>query len=45
MHPEYKDLDLSRLEGCRVFLDGRGGFDRERVEAAGLRYLAIGAGH
>ena len=42
-HPEYAELDLSAFEGCRVFLDGRGAFDRGRVEAAGMRYLAIGA--
>ena len=43
-HPEYRELDLACLDGCRVFLDGRGAFDRERVEAAGLRYIAIGLG-
>ncbi len=43
-HPEYAALDPRVLEGCRVFLDGRAGFDRARVEAAGLRYLAIGLG-
>jgi nucleotide sugar dehydrogenase len=42
MHPEYRDLDVASLKGCRVFLDGRGAFDRERVEAAGMRYVAIG---
>jgi hypothetical protein len=35
-------LDLPALKGCRVFLDGRGAYDRVRVEAAGLKYLAIG---
>lgn len=42
MHPDYRDLDLATLKGCSVFLDGRGAFDRQRVEAAGIRYLAIG---
>jgi nucleotide sugar dehydrogenase len=42
MHPEYAGLDTASIPGCRVFLDGRGAFDRARVEAAGLRYLAIG---
>jgi nucleotide sugar dehydrogenase len=42
LHAEYRDLDLASLAGCSVFLDGRGAFDRARVEAAGLRYLGIG---
>ena len=42
MHPEYAALDPASIRGCRVFLDGRGAFDRSRVESAGLRYLAIG---
>ncbi len=44
MHPEYATLDLGIFDGAAVFLDGRRAFDRERVEAAGLRYLAIGLG-
>lgn len=43
-HAAYAALDLATLKGCRIFLDGRGAFDRARVEAAGLRYLAIGLG-
>ena len=43
-HAEYGELDLTSLEGARVFLDGRGAFERERVEVAGLRYVAIGLG-
>jgi nucleotide sugar dehydrogenase len=43
-HPEYAALDFSSLAGCRVVLDGRGVIDRARVEAAGIRYLAIGLG-
>lgn len=42
MHPDYHHLDPASLPGCRVFLDGRGAFDRSKVEAAGQRYLAIG---
>jgi nucleotide sugar dehydrogenase len=42
MHPEYNDLDLRALTGCRAFLDGRNAFDRARVEAAGIRYIGIG---
>ncbi|MPZ48546.1 MAG: nucleotide sugar dehydrogenase [Dehalococcoidia bacterium] len=44
LHPEYKDLDLSALKGCRVFLDGRGAMDHARVQAAGMRYIGIGVG-
>jgi nucleotide sugar dehydrogenase len=43
MHAEYALLDLSQLKGARVFLDGRGGFERVRVEAVGMKYIAIGA--
>jgi hypothetical protein len=42
MHAEYASLDLNTLKGARVFLDGRGAFERGRVEAAGVKYLAIG---
>ena len=42
MHAEYKNLDLASLKGCRVFLDGRGVFNRAQVEAAGLSYIGIG---
>jgi nucleotide sugar dehydrogenase len=42
MHQEYQALDLKSFPGCRVFLDGRNAFERGRVEAAGMRYLAIG---
>lgn len=43
MHPEYREIDLTSAKGCSVFLDGRGAYDRAKVEAAGMRYLAIGA--
>jgi nucleotide sugar dehydrogenase len=43
LHAEYEDLDFATaLAGCRVLLDGRRALNRERVEAAGMRYLAIG---
>jgi nucleotide sugar dehydrogenase len=41
-HQEYAGLDFGALEGCRAVLDGRGALDPAAVEAAGLRYLAIG---
>lgn len=43
-HPEYLDLDWSLFDGCQVVLDGRNVLDRSVVEAAGLRYVAIGRG-
>jgi UDP-N-acetyl-D-mannosaminuronic acid dehydrogenase len=42
-HPEYRQLDVGSLGGARVFLDGRGAGERARFEAAGVRYIAIGA--
>jgi nucleotide sugar dehydrogenase len=42
-HPEYRELDVATLGGAMVFLDGRGAGERERFEAAGIRYIAIGA--
>ncbi len=41
-HEEYASLDFTTLKGCRAILDGRGFFDASKVEAAGLRYVAIG---
>ncbi len=41
-HEEYASLDFAALKGCRAVLDGRGFFDMSKVEAAGLRYVAIG---
>jgi nucleotide sugar dehydrogenase len=41
-HQEYASLDLATLKGCRVLLDGRSFFEASKVEAAGLRYVAIG---
>lgn len=43
-HAEYGGLDFKALRGCRVVLDGRSFLDRATVEAAGMRYLAIGLG-
>ena len=41
-HQEYASLDFATLKDCRVLLDGRGFFEASKVEAAGLRYVAIG---
>jgi nucleotide sugar dehydrogenase len=43
-HAAYRDLDLTRFPNCQVLLDGRGAFERARVNAQGIRYLAIGSG-
>ncbi len=42
-HTQYEALDLTQFSEAKVFMDGRGSFDRGRVEDAGIRYLAIGA--
>jgi len=41
-HAEYALLDFAALEGCRAVLDGRGFFEADRVEQAGMRYVVIG---
>ncbi|HLG10392.1 MAG TPA: UDP binding domain-containing protein, partial [Dehalococcoidia bacterium] len=41
-HTEYASLDFAALKGCRALLDGRAFYDASKVEAAGLRYVAIG---
>ena len=41
-HDEYRSIDFGALPGCRAVLDGRNALSREDVEAAGVRYLAIG---
>jgi nucleotide sugar dehydrogenase len=41
-HQEYASLDFAALKSCRAVLDGRGFLDASKVEAAGLRYVAIG---
>jgi nucleotide sugar dehydrogenase len=43
-HSAYATLDLGRFPACQVVLDGRRGLQREKVEAAGMRYLYIGDG-
>lgn len=43
-HAAYGNLDLSGYASCQALLDGRRAFSREKVEAAGMRYLAIGDG-
>jgi len=43
-HQAYRSFDASQFTRCRVLLDGRGTFDREQIEAAGIRYISIGDG-
>ena len=41
-HAQFRELDLGRLQGCRVVVDGRNALDRGRVEALGMEYIGIG---
>jgi hypothetical protein len=41
-HAAYRDLGPGSFPGLEVFLDGRNVIDRDRFEAAGVRYLGIG---
>ena len=41
-HPEYAGLNYAAIEGCRAVLDGRNALNRTAIEAAGMRYIAIG---
>jgi nucleotide sugar dehydrogenase len=43
-HAIFRELDFSQFPNCQVALDGRGGLTRAAVEAAGMRYIAIGDG-
>jgi nucleotide sugar dehydrogenase len=43
-HQSYQDLDFRRFTHCEVVLDGRRALNRERIEALGIRYVAIGDG-
>jgi nucleotide sugar dehydrogenase len=41
-HTEYANLDYASLRGCRAVLDGRNAINPAAIEAAGLKYIAIG---
>jgi nucleotide sugar dehydrogenase len=43
-HRAYQSLDFSRFPACQVVLDGRQALHREKIEALGMRYIAIGDG-
>ena len=44
-HQVYREYDFGRFPACRVVLDGRRALCRERIEALGMRYVAIGDGY
>jgi nucleotide sugar dehydrogenase len=43
-HRAYRAFDFARFPNCRAVLDGRRAFERQHIEALGLRYLAPGDG-
>jgi nucleotide sugar dehydrogenase len=43
-HNDFRTLDWRQFAGQPVVLDGRNALQRQEVEAAGLRYLAVGLG-
>ncbi len=43
-HQAYQSLNFGRFPNCRVVLDGRQALDRQRIEASGMQYIAIGDG-
>ena len=43
-HQAYQSLDLRRFGRCQVLLDGRKALSREKIEALGMHYIAIGDG-
>ena len=44
-HRAYRSLDFSQFSNCQVVLDGRRCLQPETIEAAGIRYLAVGDGN
>jgi nucleotide sugar dehydrogenase len=44
-HQVYQEYDFSCFPHCRLLLDGRRALCRERIEALGMRYVAIGDGY
>ncbi|GLV55957.1 nucleotide sugar dehydrogenase [Dictyobacter sp. S3.2.2.5] len=43
-HRAFQQFDFGRVPACRVILDGRQALCRERIEALGIHYIAIGDG-
>ncbi|HEX2141119.1 MAG TPA: UDP binding domain-containing protein, partial [Candidatus Limnocylindria bacterium] len=41
-HRQYRSMDLSRIPGLELVVDGRNVLDRAEVEGAGLAYAGIG---
>ena len=44
-HQVYQLFDFSRFVSCQVVLDGRNAISREKIEALGMHYIAIGDGN
>lgn len=44
-HRHYQSLDFRRFVRCQLVLDGRNALSREKIEALGLHYIAIGDGN
>jgi UDP-N-acetyl-D-mannosaminuronate dehydrogenase len=42
-HAQYRAMDLTRLPGCRVVLDGANALDPAAFESVGIHYLRVGA--
>jgi UDP-N-acetyl-D-mannosaminuronic acid dehydrogenase len=41
-HAAYRDLDLARIPGLQLVIDGRNALDPAAVRASGVNYLGIG---
>ncbi len=46
MHKQYQQLDFNKMasNGVRYLVDGRNALPKEKVESAGINYMAIGKG-
>jgi nucleotide sugar dehydrogenase len=44
-HRAYEEFDFGRFSSCQVVLDGRRALHKERIEALGMHYVAIGDGY
>lgn len=46
MHKQYQQLDFNKMasNGVRYLVDGRNALPKEKVESAGINYVAIGKG-
>ncbi len=44
-HQAYREFDFSHFASCQAVLDGRSALSREKIEALGMHYIAIGDGN